>query len=961
LQKRALPAFVLMRFFQYNQDMPKQIYNLTPGEVLKKFATSVSGLSSAEAKNRLVRYGPNELKRKRNFRWLKLVGHQFNDALVWILLAAGLLSFFFGETRDVVIIFVIVAINAVIGFFQEWKAEKILDHIKKLTSDRATVFRDGQKEEVDSRQIVPGDVIFVASGDNVPADGYILEAYNFHTNSFVFTGESRPEEKFSKVSTEKNLAVADIDNMVFSGEKVSSGEAKVIVCGTAMNTELGRIANLAAEVKDELTPLQRKMRTLGKDVTILAITIAVAVMVAGTFSKSTFYQDFLFALAVAVAVVPEGLPAALSVALSLGMKKLLKVKVLAKKLIAVETLGSVDIICTDKTGTITKNELMVTKIILDRREIEVSGEGYMPIGRFSENDKTIDPKNIKNLDLMMKIAHLCNDASLKKEKRKYKIIGDPTEGALVVAAKKFDANEKYLGKNEKKIGENPFESERMRMSVICETRDAKNGAREDIFSYVKGSPDVLLGLSPKKLTEEGIVPFSDQEKKEVKKKYDEMSKEALRVLAFAYRPIRKNISNNTSLTNFSADEAESDLIWVGMMAMIDPPRKDVEKAIGECLESGIKVIMITGDYEVTAEAIAKQVGLIDQNSKNKNQNDNSKFKNDFVSNGKILNNLSDNQILKMIRSGTRVFARTTPEQKLRIAGILKRSGAVVAMTGDGVNDAPALKRADIGVAMGVIGTDVSKEASDMILLDDNFSSIVAGVKEGRTIYQNIRKFIYYVFSSNASEFLTVIFGSLLAIPSPLTAAQILAIDLGTDVFPSLALGLEPAEPGIMKGKPYDPKERLIGSLGFWRLVRVGSIMAAGAIVAFLWSMKRGGWNFGQDIAFGSALYIKSTAAAYAVLSMTQMANLLEARSETLSVFALGFFKNKYVIGAICVSVAILLAFLHIPFFQKYLHMSPIDGWDWLVVAGATLAVFLFEEGRKADLPAVALAKEGGKN
>jgi len=927
--------------------MPKQIYNLSPAEILKEFSVDENGLSSSEAAKRLKEYGPNKIEKKKSWRLAKLIGHQFNDALVWILLVAAALALFFGEMRDVSIILIIVLINATIGFFQEWKAERILDHIKKLTSDKAFVFRSGRKIEVDSVEIVPGDVIFVSSGDSVPADGYILESYNLHTNTFVFTGESKPEGKSAKTIAEENLPLADIDNMVFTGEQVTMGEAKAVVTGTGTNTELGKIAELATEVKDELTPLQKKIRTLGKDVTILAVAIAIAVMIAGNFYHMSLYQNFLFALAVAVAVVPEGLPAALSVALSLGMRRLLKVNVLAKKLIAVETLGSVSMICTDKTGTITKNELMVTKIVLDEKEIAVGGEGYEPEGDFSISGQKIEPKNVKNLELLMKIAALCNDAALVHEKDSYKIAGDPTEGALIVAARKFNPDEKYFGAGERKIDENPFESERMRMSVVYQRDRIADTEKSEPISYVKGSPDVLLGLSPKKLAEEGIVPFSDAEKNKIKKIYDQMSGEALRVLAFAYRPVKNYTSDGSS----PIDDSEKDLIWVGMMAMIDPPRRDVAEAIKECRESGIKVIMITGDYEVTARAIGENVGLINPKFKiqisNQIQNPNFKSTNAVI-NGKELNSLSDANILKRIKDGVSVFARITPGQKLRIAGILKKSGAVIAMTGDGVNDAPALKRADIGVAMGIIGTDVSKEAADMILLDDNFASIVQGIKEGRTVYQNIRKFVYYVFSSNASEFLTVIFGMLLAIPAPITAVQILAIDLGTDVFPSLALGLEPAEPGAMKQKPYSGKERLIGSFGFWRLAYVGSIMAVGAVVAFLWSMTRGGWHFGQPIDFSSALYIKSTAATYTVLSMTQMANLLQARSEKLSVFAIGFFKNKFVIGAIFISVGMLTAFLHIPFFQQYLHMSPIDGWDWLVVAGATLAVFLFEEARKAE-------------
>ncbi|MFA5871338.1 MAG: cation-transporting P-type ATPase [Parcubacteria group bacterium] len=928
----------------------QNIYNLSPKEIFRKFSTSLDGLLDKEAGERLKEYGPNRIEKKQRWRWAKLAGHQFNDALVWILLVAAILALLFGEYRDVTIILIIVFLNAIIGFTQEWKAERIMDRIQNLASDKATVFRNGRKYEIEASKIVPGDIVFVASGDSVPADGYIVESYNFHTNSFIFTGESKPEKKGAEICAEKNLPIADISNMVFTGEQITMGEAKFIVTGTGMRTELGKIAQLATEITDELTPLQKKMRTLGRDVSILAALIALAVVVAGGFHKLSWYQNFLFALAVAVSVVPEGLPAALSIALSLGMKKLLKVKVLVKKLIAVETLGSVNIVCTDKTGTITKNELMVTKIILDEKEIEVSGEGYSPVGKFLLQGAPADPKDIMNLDFILKIGALCNDASLVKEGENYKIIGDPTEGALVVAARKYNSDEKFYETGETKIDENPFESERMRMSVVFENKQA---GKKGLFSFVKGSPDALLGLSPKKLTEKGIVPFSDGEKKKIKEIYDRMSAEALRVLAFAYRPVKISSLDKTGSQKISIGDAEKDLIWVGMMAMIDPPRSDVAKAIRECQESGIKVIMITGDYEVTAAAIAKQVGLLDTNSQSQisdkisNEIQNINDKNNFVINGRTLNALSDSEIIKRIRNGVSVFARITPEQKLRIAGALKKSGAVIAMTGDGVNDAPALKRADIGVAMGKIGTDVSKEAADMILLDDNFASIVAGIKEGRTIYQNIRKFIYYVFSSNSSEFLTVIFGTLLSIPSPITAVQILAIDLGTDIFPSLALGLEPAEPGIMKKKPFDPKERLIGSGGFLRLIYVGFIMTVGAIFAFLWSMKRGGWDFGQKIDFNSALYIKSTATTYAVLAMTQMANLMQARSEKLSVFKIGFFKNKYAIGAIVISVGMLISFMYVPFFQKSLHMAPIDFWDWMVVVGATLTVFIFEEARKA--------------
>ncbi|HEX7586332.1 MAG TPA: cation-transporting P-type ATPase [Patescibacteria group bacterium] len=922
--------------------MKKSIYNLTPEEVLKKFSASFDGLLEEDAKKRLKEFGLNKIAKKQNWKWLKLIFSQFNDALVWILLAAAALAFIFHEYRDTTIILIIVFINAAVGFFQEFKAERILDSIRKLTTDRAFVIRGGEKKEIDTAIIVPGDIIFVSSGDKVPADCYILESYDLRINSFIFTGESKPKAKGIKVFQDEML-LADITNMLFSGETIATGEAKCVVTATNMETELGKIAYLTQEVQDELTPMQKQMRTLGKEVTVLSLFIGALVMIAGQYFKMSLYQNFLFALALSVSVVPEGLPAAISVALSLGMKRLLKDNVLAKKLNAVETLGSVSIICTDKTGTITKNELTVTRVVVNDRIIELSGNGYEPKGIFSENGYVVNPNEIKNLDLLFKIGTLCNDASLAKDGNDYKILGDPTEGAIIVAGRKFNEEKDFFEQNEKKINESPFSSERMRMSVIYRNKN--------VNSFVKGSPDVLLDLCTKKIINYITTEFTPAEKEKVREIYNTMSSEALRVLAFACRNLdeiyERYKGDEPAAAKALAGEAEKDLVWVGMMAMIDPPRRDVANAILECKKLGIKVIMITGDYEITARAIAKNVGLIGAEGT---------FE---IINGKILNNLKDVEIYKKIKNKDIVFARIAPEQKLRIATILKNNKQVIAMTGDGVNDAPALKKADIGVAMGVIGTDVSKAAADMILLDDNFSSIVKGIKEGRTIFQNLKKFVHYVFTSNASELFTVIFGVLLRIPAPISAVQILAIDLGTDILPSFSLGLEPAEPGLEESKNSSAKEKIISLKGFKRIIYIGVIMATGAVVAFMWSMLRGGWQFKFKIDSNSLLYLKSTTAAYAVLSMTQMANLLQSRSEKLTPLQLGFFKNKYAIGAIFISIGILLSFMYAPFFQKYLHMSPIDWKDWLVVIVSVLAVFFFEEARKEEIHPVKYPAKAG--
>jgi Ca2+-transporting ATPase len=904
--------------------MKKQIYNLTKEEVLNKFSAKVTGLDDQEAKKRVKEYGFNAVKKKAALSWIILLLNQFNNALAWILLVAGGLSFLFHEYRDTIIILIIVGINALIGFLQEYKAEKTLENIRKLTADRAVVFRGGEKKEIDAKFLVPGDVVSLASGDRVPADGYILEGYDVYANEFIFTGESKPGRKVMGAMTEQNLPLSDMDNMLFMGASLTRGQSVMLVTGTGMNTELGKIAHLVNEVKEEETPMQKQMRVLGRDVTILSLLIGSLVMIAGHYYKVSLYENFLFALALAVSVVPEGLPAAISVGLSLGMRTLLKKNVLAKKLNAVETLASVSIICTDKTGTITRNELTVTNVIAGGNTFTLEGNGYDPKGDFYLGKKKIQATDFPELEMIFRIGTLCNDSSLVQKNQQYQIVGDPTEGAMIVAGQKFNADAGYFLAKQEKVDELPFSSERMRMDVVYRDKPS-----DKVFAYVKGSPDVLLSVCTHKVANGQVSEFSQAEKDQVKKVYDDMSSEALRVLAFAQKDLTATDKNKY------IQEAENGLVWVGLMGMIDPPRKDVGMAVKECNASGIKVIMITGDYEITAEAIAKNVGLIGKDGYE-------------VINGKTLNSLKDGALIKKIKEKDIVFARITPEQKLRIATILKNSGAVIAMTGDGVNDAPALKKADIGVAMGVIGTDVAKEASDMILMDDNFASIIRAIKEGRTIYQNLKKFVHYVFTSNAAEFFTVIIGVLLQIPAPIMAVQILAIDLGTDIFPSFSLSLEPSEPDVMKRKPFNSTEKVLNAKGAWRIIRIGIIMAIGAVIAFVLAMKRGGWDFGNKIDPSSVLYIKATSAAYAVLSMTQMANLLQSRSEKLSVFAIGFFANKYAIGAIFLSIGILLSFMYVPFFRLYLHMAPIGWQDWLAVILTTIAVFVFEEGRKAE-------------
>lgn len=893
---------------------------LSVEEVLERVHSSWGGLTQEEALHRKEKFGPNVLPHKQKFKWTSIFLRQFSDPIVWILLTAAVLAFFFGEFRDTTIICIIILINATIGFTQEYKAERILDSLQNLTSDFAVVIRDGEKIEIDSKDLVPGDSIFLDAGSSVPADARIIESFDLKINSFVFSGETRPRKRDSLAMSQKTSSPTDTSNIVFLGESVASGEARAIIIGTNGMTELGNLAKLTEEIPDELTPLQKKMRSLSRNIALVSILIGFLVIAISQSRDFTWYDSFLLALALAVSVVPEGLPAAISVAFTLGMKRLLHVNILAKKLNAVETLGSVTTICTDKTGTLTKGELTVTKIIVDGKIFDVSGEGYDTKGAFSLDGKIISPGSLPNAEMLFKIGALCNDASLISHKGTNGIIGDGTEGAILVATRKYNPNPDYFHLGETKLSENPFSSERMRMSVLFKNNKT--------LSLVKGSPDVLLTLCTKKLVDGKELLFTDKEKTEVHALFNKLSEKSLRLLAFAYRTI------NTLNPSAYNEEMERDLVWVGMMAMTDPPRIGTHEAIVTCRSLGLKTLMITGDYEVTAQSIAEHIGLISHDRP---------F---IIINGHLLETLGDEEIFNHIKTKDVVFARIAPKEKLRIANILKDHGEVIAMTGDGVNDAPALKRADIGVAMGIIGTDVSKEAADMILLDDNFSSIVKGIREGRTIFLNLKKFTHYVFTSNISELLTVTLGFILGIPSPITAVQILAIDLGTDVLPSLALGIEPEEP---KQNTKESTKSIIDRKGIQRMLSIGLIMAIGAVTAFLLSLLRNGWEWGSSINGDSFLYQKATAAAYTTLALTQMANLLQSRSATISFFRLRFFGNLWVWGALFASVGMLWAVTSYTPFQGILGMQTPDILDWSVAFLFTLLVFFFEEARKKGL------------
>mgnify|MGYP000185611484 CR=1 FL=1 len=898
--------------------MDKPLYQLVPKEALSLLDTSMHGLSSEESLRRRKKYGKNTIESKRRFVGLLLFLKQFDDVFVWILAAAGLFALLLGEMRDAGIVSIIILVNATIGFIQEYKAERIIEKLTKFVSDTATVFREGEKKDIPVADIVPGDIVYLDAGASIPADGFVLEAYNFKVNSFIFTGESVPETRNNK-AMEGVVAHNDIENLVFMGESVASGEARIVVSSIGMRTKLGQMAESTRSIKQDPTPLQKKMARFAQSIAFLSIVIGSVVIALGQYQGLSLYESFLLGLALSVSVVPEGLPAATSVAFALGMKRLFKEEVLAKKLSAVETLGSVTVICTDKTGTITKNELSVTGIIIGTRSVEVQGIGYEPKGGFFQDGEIVNPEEIPGAEMLFRIGVLCNDASLSQEEGRFVVTGDPTEGAILVAGRKYNPAPLFFETGFHKKAENPFSSERRRMSVVYDNSETR--------SYVKGSPDTLLDLATEWLDDGVRKPFSSDDKEKVRAIYDALSSSALRVLAFAYRDL-----DGISEAQYP-QEMERNLVWTGMMAMIDPPREGIREAVAACRNLGVKVVMVTGDYERTARAIALEVGLVDVDAPGRSVT------------GALFDALSDQDLLASVAQGA-IFSRIAPEQKLRLASVLQSGGEVVAMTGDGVNDSLALKKADIGIAMGITGTDVSKEAADMILLDDNFASIVRAVHEGRRIFENLRKFVHYVFTSNASELFSVLLGFLFSLPSPITAVQILSIDLATDVFPSFALGLEQAEPGLEK-EHAAKKRKIMDAKGVIRILSIGAIMAIGGVIAFVLVLLRGGWVYGTPLDLESELYRHATTATYLTLALTQMANLLQSRSESRSFFRTPFFSNPWIFAGMGISIAMLLAFTNLPFFHSLLGMTNVDAFDWGVALFFTIVVFVFEEIRKA--------------
>jgi Ca2+-transporting ATPase len=857
------------------------------------------GLSFEEAKERLSIYGENRIESLHKEKWYWILLRQFTDILIIILLIAAIISFLIGETADAMTILAIVVLNGILGFVQEFKAEKAIEALQKMLSPKCRVIRNGQKIEIDSAYLVLGDIVLLEIGDIVPADLRLIEAVNLKADESALTGESLSVLK-SIEPVNKNSLLSDRKCMVYMGTNITNGYAKGVVVATGMETEVGAIAKMTSEVKHTQTHLQKKLAVLGKKLGIISVGVSFLVAILGYMFGKSLIEMFLTGVSLAVAVVPEGLPAVVTITLALGVKAMIKQNALLRRLQAAETLGSANVICTDKTGTLTQNQMTLKKIWMFSGELDATGIGYDPKGHFEKNSNKIDYKSNKDLIELLTTGIVCNHATLKKESDSWVISGEPTEAALIVAAYKA-----HLPPDDKMIvTEFSFNSQRKMMSVIAKE---ENG----YIVYSKGAPEVILEHSGYYIENSKIKPLYKNAKDRFVNAYESLAKNGLRTLAFAKRTLPDGL-------DLKEGKVESELVLLGVVGIIDPPRPEVFKAIETAKKAGIKVVMITGDAALTASAIADKINL--------------DYK-ETIS-GAELSNMNDDTLKKKIVAGA-IFARVTPKDKLRIVSILQKENLITAMTGDGVNDAPALKKADIGIAMGKRGTDVAKGAADMILLDDNFASIINAVKEGRRQFENIKKFVTYLLSSNTGEVIAIFVNILLEGPLILLPVQILWMNLVTDGLTAVALGVEKAEKGLMEKPPRKSDEPFIKLRGFIMILLLGGYIGAGTL-----------WLFHHYISCGlpktQAVALAQTVAFTGIIILEKM-NVFNYRFFDTPIFIGGFFSNKFLLMAWTLTVSLQVAAVYTPFLQRMLHTVPLGFNDWLLIFAIAAPIFVLVE------------------
>jgi Ca2+-transporting ATPase len=861
------------------------------------------GLASRTAQERLAKFGPNQLSEGKTTTPLEMFIEQFKDFIVLTLIAAAVISGFLGEWVDATAIIAIVILNAILGVVQEYRAEKALAALKKLAAPTAQVIRDGETKTIPSIELVPGDLIALRSGDLVPADARLIDAHMLQVEEAMLTGESSAAEKTASEIVAPEAGIVDRVNMVFAGTVVARGRGHAIVTATGMDTQLGKIAGMVAAIEKEETPLQKRLDQVGKQLVYASLAVVGIVFIVGVLRGDDPVKMFLVAVSLAVAAVPEGLAAVVTIALALGMRRMVQRNALIRKLPAVETLGAATFICTDKTGTLTENAMTVREYVFADRIVTVTGEGFSSAGKFYQNGQPIDPANDRALRLALTIGARCNTSEIQpiRDGSDYRVIGDPTEGALLIAAEKAGLLESIELEYDF-VAELPFDSVRKRMTVICTGKAGEHRGKQ--IAFVKGALGSVINLCRYVDRNGTLEELDDATRERIRTINNELANQTRRLLALAYRPYDET-------TAPSIETVERDLIFVALVGMIDPPRAEARQAVAEAQSAGIQVALITGDHVGTALAVAREVGIVPPNANG-------------ALTGAELERMSDEE-LKARALKTYVYARVSPEHKLRIVQALKANNQIVAMTGDGVNDAPALKEASIGVAMGVTGTDVAKEAADMVLLDDNFASIVAAIREGRAIFDNIRKFIHFVLSHNIGEVLAMFFATVIGWPLPLLPIQILWINLVTDSLPALALGVEKAEPGIMERPPRSVDERILPNSLLRLMFFQGSIVGISTLAAFA-----------IEYFLGSGNLARAQAEAFAASILAQNVQAFNVRSNRLSIFQLGPFSNPYLVGAFTLVVVTLLGLIYIPPLQEIFKTVPLGLNDWLVISALAL-------------------------
>jgi len=897
---------------------------MTSEDVLKNFSSAEhAGLTSQEAESRLAKLGKNKLVAKKKVTILQRFAEQFKELMVIILIIAGVIAFILDENIDASIIFFIVILNALIGVLQEYKAEKAIEALKKMMNPQATVIRDGKKKVISAEELVPGDIIILEEGTRIPADCRILEGIMLKVDEAVLTGESVPRTKNDAVIETKEIAIGDMTNMLFMGTIITNGRCSAIVTATGMSTEFGKIAGLTADIKEEKSPLQKEIVRVGKFIAKATLVICIIVFALGIASGKSFFDMFLFAVSLGVAAVPEGLPATMTIALALGVQRMAKRKAIIRKLSSVETLGSTTVICTDKTGTLTKNEMTVKRIYVNKKLIHVEGEGYTPEGRFLLNNNVYSDITLIK---MLRAGMLCNNSTLQRDEEndKWVILGDPTEGALVVSGEKAGLKYKQEQENYKRVFEIPFSSEAKRMITIHQEKSEKKNI---LTAFMKGAPAMVLDACTHIEMNGKIKKLSKKQVEEIKDMSREMSSEALRVLAFAYKNLKgKKEARPDSLKKMK----EKGFVFVGLQGMIDPPRPEVKDAVAKCREAGIRIFVITGDHGLTARAIAKEIGLATDDTP--------------IIKGVELDKMSEEELSLALRTEI-IFARVSAEHKMRIVNNLMKQGEIVAVTGDGVNDAPALKKANIGVAMGITGTDVSKEASEMILTDDSFATIVNAVEEGRTIFENIRIFLKYLFIGNGAGILSVFLALIIGLPMPILALQILWFNLLTETLPSIAITKEPTEKGIMDKKPRSMKEIFITKKDAFEMIINALVITAGVLGIFYYILSVNGWKFGSDMisSFPPAYYLYATTMAFTTLVFFQLFNVFNTKAPDCSIFFEELFNNKWLLIATALSILLQVMVVNVPFLNQMFKTAPLSLGDWgLAILVASSIIWINE-------------------